>query len=159
MVSTTIETSMNKKLFPILLVLLAIVAVWYWWPAVQGRAVFTAQSSSRSETFASCAVGFGSQPTLFGVHVKTSEGSDVFIHDGKLLPSLPARIEVTSREGALTSIDPKSCSKFSTDLDWSEANASTDIRNHVKGKVSFLCASASGMRIEVDAVLHRCELK
>jgi hypothetical protein len=149
---------MFKKLLPFLLVLLAILAVWYWWPGVRGKAMFTAQGSTRTEVFKECKVGFGSQVTMFGVHLKTAEGSDVFIHDSKLLPNLPARIEITSREGALTTIDPKDCSRFAADLSWGEGNVYTDIRNHVSGKVSFLCPSSSGMLIQVHASLQRCDL-
>ncbi len=145
-----------KALLPIV-VILAIVALGaYWlWPRTTG----TVTIGSSTETITSCQAGFGSRPTLFGVHLKTDGGTDIFVHDGKLVAIEPAQLELTQRGGAPVEIAPGDCTMFASALGWGGGNIYSDTLSHANGSVSAECRLADGTALRVEANVRRCGLE
>lgn len=151
---------MFKKLFLIIVLIVVGIVVWWVWPRTRGTVTFVAADASiQTEQVQTCKAGFGSVPVLFGVHLMTDKGTDVFIHDSKLIPGIASRIELTRQGGALTTIDPTTCTKFTTALNWGEGNIYSDVRNHANGSISIQCPLAGGGQLQVEAGLRGCTLK
>lgn len=143
----------TKALFPIVAVLAVIALGAYWlWPRTTG----TVTIGSSTETITSCEAGFGSRPTLFGVHLKTDGGTDVFVHDGKLVAIEPAHLELTQRDGAPVEIAPGECTTFASGLTWGGGNIYSDTLSHANGSVSAECQLVDGTALRVKANVRRC---
>ena len=153
---------MFQKITALLILIIAIVglSIWWLWPKTQGTITFLSSDGTRQvEEVTSCTAGLGSQPIFFGIHLKTAKGTDVFVHDGKLVPSAPTQLELTRGTTPPIQIDPKTCSTLSVALTWGEGGLYTDIRNHADGKVSARCLLTDGTALEVEANIQGCKLK
>lgn len=149
-----------KKLIPILILAVIALGAWKFWPRTHGTlTVSAADGSKQTEDIQSCHAGFGSQPTLFGVHLKTTDDTTIFIHDSKLIHGTATHIELMRRGESTRVIDPKDCSTLNTTLSWGEGNIYTDVRNHTSGQVSARCALGDGTEFQVEASVRRCSLQ
>lgn len=149
-----------QKLAPLGALLVIGLGVWWLWPRTQGTITIASPSGAiRTENISACSAGFGSQPILFGIHLRTSDKTDVFISDGKLVPGIGTHIELTRVGNELTTIDPKNCSSLVTALTWGAGNIYSDTRNHAKGTISMQCALADGTTLHVEARVRQCQLK
>lgn len=136
------------------------VSVWYFMPRTEGTISFiSTNGNTQTERIKDCFAGLGSRPTLFGIHLVTTHGIDVFLHDGKLVPTEPTHLQVHRSDEDSIDIDPKDCSKLVTSLSWGEGNIYTDVKNHANGNISAQCRLSDGSRMQVEASFRECTLK
>lgn len=136
------------------------VSIWYVMPRTEGTISFiSTNGNTQTERIKDCFAGLGSRPTLFGIHLVTARGTDVFLHDGKLVSTEPTHLQVHRSDEASIDIDPKDCSKLVTALSWGEGNIYSDVKNHADGSISAQCRLSDGSQMQVEASFRGCALK